>query len=348
MLCFYHTGLMTESFSVAIATSDSPWYDNFTMPASRATFLTSNEDHYLFSDKDIAAYLDFYKYNIDANLLIPYDGLGDEYMTLTSNVNDSDLYCELLGQDGKFDVWIFRKTGDREFKEGVRNLVVNLTDGDQTGTVFKSASGKPFAVFCGSLGGAYFGPSLNQLPPVNTWGTAHVTPVVGEIPNSSIKVKLKIVTNANNNLLEIRGDFDSVHTLDYRGDWIEIDINGSVSYTITSSQPVLVSMHLYDISNPIDSAFKILPATENFEESPLLHLYSLVPNPSEAGSSTESITVTTKTGEHTTTFLPDLGDAYLYAHVANDSTAFTFALLLTGSNVRLVPSTSLHRDLTEV
>lgn len=340
---------MTESYSVAIATSDSPWYDNFTMPASRATFLASNENHYLFSDKDVAAYLDFYKYNIDANLLIPYDGLGDEYMTLAFNVNDSALHCELLGQDGKFDVWIFRKTGDREFIEGVQSLAVNLTDGDQTGTVFKSASGKPFAVFCGSLEGSYFGPSLNQLPPVTTWGTSHVTPVVGDIPNSSsLKVRLKIVTNADNALLEIRGDFDSVHTLDHRGDWIEIDINGSVSYTLTSSQPVLVGMHLYDINEPIDSVFKILPATANFEESPVLHLFSIIPNPSETGGSTESITVTTDTGEHTTTLLPDLGDAYLYAHVANGSTAFTFALLLTGDKVRLVPSTSLHRDLTEV
>ena len=340
------SGLMTNAVSKDITTGDSPYHDAFILPASMGKFLTNNLIYYLFSDQDVAVYSDLYSYNIEANLLLPYDALGDEYMTLSFNDGSDVVQCRVIGHAGAIDVWMFEKTGAKTLTRDVQDNTFSLTGDDITGTVFKSRTGKPFAVFCAANRNATYAASLNQLPPVNTWGTIYITPIVGTLNGTNtFKTKLKIVTNADNTVVSIDGDFNSIHVLQTRGDAIEVPIDPSVSYEITSSHQVLVGMLLFNSLNLNGTAFKILPAADNFAESPTLISHSIIPN---TNSSFNGVTVTDGSGDHVTSYVPDIADGYYYFHVANDTKALSVAFMLILTSVKLITSTQLYSDLTQV
>lgn len=336
-------GLVTNVSSVEIESSEPPYYNNVTYPASNAFFLQNNLTYYLFSDQEVAAYLDLYSISQETNLLLPYDALGAEYMTLAYKTGTIDYRCRLIGHEGEIDVWIFTPTGNTTLLRDIQDVTVELSE--QTGTVFRSRSGKPFAVFCGSYRSSDSA-SLNQLPPVSGWGTRYQTPALGTlIQTTNFQTKLKIVTNSDSTVLEVEGHANSITTLNNRGDSTEIDIDASKSYNIKSSHPVLVGMLIFRTTDLSSNAFKILPAVENFADSPVLYSYSLIPNtPNPA----DGVTVTDENGQQTTTFLPGINDEKHFFYEANDTKVFSMALMFALDRVKLVPSTTLHKDFTEV
>lgn len=336
---------MSNGGSVVVEKPDFNVYGNRSIPVSIVTSLQNHLVYYLFSDTEVAVYSYLYTFNEEPNILLPYDALGSEYMTLSFNVDTNNLTCEIVGQDGNLDVYIYTTTGNKTLQDNVQQFRVTLKNGDQTGTVFKSRFGKQFAVFCGSGRTAHYGGSLNQLPPTSSWGTYHISPVIGTYDGSTMLAKLKIVTNSDNTTVDIKGDFSETQTIQFRGEALEIDINAVITYTITSSNPVLVGMLLVTLANPTSSSFKILPAVANFAESSVLHSFSLLDNPI---NNVESLTVTNDIGDYNTILLPGVAsENVMYFYEALD-TAYSLQLTYSLSQIKLVPSTTLHKDLARV
>lgn len=308
------------------------------VPCAIVNIDDTNEPVFIFTEDDVVVYYNSGIHNGMLNLLQPLDVLGNEYMSISFETQSSVLICYVTALRPGTSTYIF--TSSKTISHAnYATFYELLSFGEQTGTLI--TGNKPVAVFCGTGGNSEYGPSSYQLTATKTWGTRYVTPSLGDDVDTNIRSKIKIVTNSNNTVVEVHGDFDGIYVLLTRGDSQELEANASVVYTISANVPVAVAVMFYNNVDHADSSIHIIPATENFMDSPVI-IGELAKS-----SIATPLTETTSIGDVTNYVIPDLLYPY-FKFTSKNARAFLLYNPGATFGTAVTPSTSLYKDLVYV
>ncbi|WAR00376.1 hypothetical protein MAR_024748 [Mya arenaria] len=226
---------------------------------------STGQNTFIFASDDVVVYQRVSSYSVSP--LLPVDALGSEYVTLSFGTANDDLYCSIVSSLPHIRISIYTKSNPPLSSHGV--VLRHVFNESQTGSLIKSNTGAPVVVICGTDSSASIGETAYQLPPVRSWGVEHRTPA---FRYPGLSAKLKVVTNNDNTLVRVSGDFNGAYVLDERGDYIEFDIDSGVSYTVNSSFPILVALLHYNESGLHEGHISFVPPVTSFAGTPLVYM----------------------------------------------------------------------------